>query len=271
MIQFAVTGSSSPEKTIANVIGEDSASSSDGETMMSTPVSRKRKRTRSTLGSFTPRSGSRAHDASRLFRVKFATTNPFPYISDAQELAWKAYAESRPPLAEDEPSQDLLLNKMKKNVQFAKENLQVVCYESLHLNFELIYPKILRGTSQLRGELKDKARTAVLSHYITPIGNNRRLRKDKVCWLLEENIFVFGGIDLQVVLIYSDILKTLLIITQSCYFDKKQPFVHPILSELIHKQWFSESTSEGPKNRAAFNPIPMEIICLVATAVMSTD
>ena len=50
----------------------------------------------------------------------------------------------------------------------------------------------------MRGELKTKARTAVLSNYITPIGNDRRARKDKVEWLLDGNIFVFGEIDIKV-------------------------------------------------------------------------
>ena len=32
-------------------------------------------------------------------------------------------------------------------------------------------------------------------------------------------------------------------------FDQQKPFSHPIIEELIQKQWFSESVSEGAKYR----------------------
>lgn len=128
MEQFAVSQKSVPKQQSANNAGDDrDDNDDDNNETPSTPVSAKRKRSRATLKTFTPRSSSRAHDASRLFRVKFATSNPFAYNTDAQDLAWKAYAEARPPPAVDEPAQDILLIKMKKDVQFAKENLQVVC------------------------------------------------------------------------------------------------------------------------------------------------
>jgi hypothetical protein len=56
----------------------------------------------------------------------------------------------------------------------------------------------LRGTSQLRGELKDKARTAVLSHFIMPVGREKNRKKQIVKWLLEDNIFIFGSLDFEV-------------------------------------------------------------------------
>jgi hypothetical protein len=56
----------------------------------------------------------------------------------------------------------------------------------------------MRGTSQLRGELKDKARTAIVSHYITPIGSDRRIRKQTISWLLQNNFFTFGSLDFEV-------------------------------------------------------------------------
>ena len=51
-------------------------------------------------------------------------------------------------------------------------------------------------------------------------------------------------------------------------FNQQKPFSHPIIKELIQKQWFSESVSEGAKYRQIFNPIPIEIICLVYTVVI---
>ena len=51
-------------------------------------------------------------------------------------------------------------------------------------------------------------------------------------------------------------------------FDQQKLFLYPIIEELIQKQWFSELVSKGAKYRQIFNPIPMEIICLVCTVVI---
>lgn len=79
--------------------GNDNNNGDNDTSTPSTPIARKRKSGRPTLAQFTPRSSNRAHEASKLFRVKFATTNPFAVRSDAIDLAWEAYAEARPPLA----------------------------------------------------------------------------------------------------------------------------------------------------------------------------
>ena len=94
----------------------------------STPNPHKQKRTKPTLNSFTPRSKSRAAKASKLFRVKFAITNPFPLSADAYDIAWKSYAEAH--VVQDEEDMvevDHLLHRMQKDPAFAKENLAVVC------------------------------------------------------------------------------------------------------------------------------------------------
>ena len=51
-------------------------------------------------------------------------------------------------------------------------------------------------------------------------------------------------------------------------FDQQKPFSHPIIEELIQKQWFSESVSEEVKYRQIFNSILIEIICLICTVVI---
>ena len=51
-------------------------------------------------------------------------------------------------------------------------------------------------------------------------------------------------------------------------FNQQKPFSHPIIEELIQKQWFSELISEGAKYKQIFNPIPIKIICLVYTVVI---
>ena len=56
----------------------------------------------------------------------------------------------------------------------------------------------MRGSSQLRGELKNKARTAILAHYITPCGNSKTLRKERIKWLLENGVFTYGDMDIEV-------------------------------------------------------------------------
>ena len=51
-------------------------------------------------------------------------------------------------------------------------------------------------------------------------------------------------------------------------FDQQKPFSHQIIEELIQKQWFLELVSEEVKYRQIFNPIFIEIICLVYTVVI---
>ena len=51
-------------------------------------------------------------------------------------------------------------------------------------------------------------------------------------------------------------------------FNQQKPFLHPIIKELIQKQWFLELVSEGAKYRQIFNPIPIENICLVCIVVI---
>ena len=181
----------------ASTPGDDSTSI-QGPSTPSTPHPQRQKRTRPTLHSLTPRSKSRAAKACKLFRVKFATTNPFPFSADAYDIAWKSYAEAH--IVQDEEDMeevDHLLCKMQKDPVFAKENLAMVC-NLIIIRSVLIQLQVMRGTSQLRGELKDKARTAIVSHYITPMGSDRRVRKQTISWLLKCNIFIFGSLEVEV-------------------------------------------------------------------------
>ena len=96
------------------------------DSLLSTPRSNRTKNSRPKFSQFTPRSSSRAQEASKIFRVKLATTNPFATHSNAIELAWKSYAESFAKFSSDTKN-DTLLTKMKKDSQFAKETTTLVC------------------------------------------------------------------------------------------------------------------------------------------------
>ena len=96
------------------------------DSLLSTPRSNRTKNSWPKFSQFTPRSSSRAQEASKIFRVKLATTNPFATHSNAIELAWKSYAESFAKFSSDTKN-DTLLTKMKKDSQFAKETTTVVC------------------------------------------------------------------------------------------------------------------------------------------------
>ena len=96
------------------------------DSLLSTPRSNRTKNSRPKFSQFTPRSSSCAQEASKIFRVKLATTNPFATHSNAIELVWKSYAESFAKFSSDIKN-DTLLTKMKKDSQFAKETTTVVC------------------------------------------------------------------------------------------------------------------------------------------------
>ena len=96
------------------------------DSLLSTPRSNRTKNSWPKFSQFTPRSSSCTQEASKIFRVKLATTNPFATYSNAIKLAWKSYAESFAKFSSDTKN-DTLLTKMKKDSQFAKETTTVVC------------------------------------------------------------------------------------------------------------------------------------------------
>ena len=96
------------------------------DSLLSTPRSNRTKNSWPKFSQFTLRSSSHAQEASKIFRAKLATTNPFATHSNAIELAWKSYAESFAKFS-SYTKNDTLLTKMKKNSQFAKETTIVVC------------------------------------------------------------------------------------------------------------------------------------------------
>ena len=96
------------------------------DSLLSTPRSNRTKNSQLKFSQFTPRSSSRAQEASKIFRVKLATTNPFATHPNAVDLAWESYAESFARFSIDSKS-DVLMAKMKKDKQFAKDTVSVVC------------------------------------------------------------------------------------------------------------------------------------------------
>ena len=65
-------------------------------------------------------------EASKIFCVKLATTNLFATHPNAVDLAWESYTESFARFSINSKS-DILMAKMRKDKQFAKDTVLVVC------------------------------------------------------------------------------------------------------------------------------------------------
>ena len=65
-------------------------------------------------------------EASKIFWVKLATTNLFATHPNAVDLAWESYTESFARFSINSKS-DILMAKMRKDKQFAKDTVLVVC------------------------------------------------------------------------------------------------------------------------------------------------
>ena len=105
---------------------EDNITNQKEPSILSTPTTTRYKTSRPKFAQFTPRSSSHVQEASKIFRVKLATTNPFATHLNAIDLAWESYAELFARFSIDSKS-DVLMAKMKKDKQFAKDTVLVVC------------------------------------------------------------------------------------------------------------------------------------------------
>ena len=113
--------------TISNQDNEDEDNITNQEpSILSTPTTTRYKTSCPKFAQFTPRSSSHVQEASKIFQVKLATTNPFATCPNAIDLAWESYAESFARFSIDSKS-DVLMAKMKKDKQFAKDTVSVVC------------------------------------------------------------------------------------------------------------------------------------------------
>ena len=113
--------------TISNQDNEDEDNITNQEPLiLSTPTTTRYKTSCPKFAQFTPRSSSHVQEASKIFQVKLATTNPFATRPNAIDLAWESYAESFARFSIDSKS-DVLMAKMKKDKQFAKDTVSVVC------------------------------------------------------------------------------------------------------------------------------------------------
>ena len=105
---------------------EDNITNQEEPSILSTPSTTRYKTSHPKFAQFTPRSSSHVQEASKIFWVKLATTNPFATHPNAVDLAWESYAESFARFSIDSKS-DVLMAKMKKDKQFAKDTVSVVC------------------------------------------------------------------------------------------------------------------------------------------------
>lgn len=129
------------------------------------------------------------------------------------------------------------------------------------------FVQITRGTSQLRGEIKTKCANAIGGHYQIPGGRADLDVKKLIDWLLVDSNFAFGGLNLAVntILQFSMTLNLFKLQIQSR--DNQKPYMHPIIAEVLQKQWFSSKKAEGYKFREKFNPIPLALIAIIVTGV----
>ena len=113
--------------TISNPDNKDEDNITNQEpSILSTPTTTQYQTSCPKFAQFTPRSSSHVQEASKIFQVKLATTNPFATRPNAVDLAWESYAESFARFSIDSKS-DVLMAKMKKDKQFAKDTVSVVC------------------------------------------------------------------------------------------------------------------------------------------------
>ncbi|KAG1740730.1 hypothetical protein EDD22DRAFT_851776 [Suillus occidentalis] len=97
--------------------------------------------------------------------------------------------------------------------------------------------------SQIRGELKSKVQSAVAGHFGLH-GLSKAMLEVKIAALLHEHAYVFQNP------------------------DKRQGFFrHPIFTEIFGAQWLRKRGEATGEYAAAFNPVPLPTLALIATAI----
>ena len=105
---------------------KDNITNQKEPSILSTPTTTQYKTSCPKFAQFTPRSSSCIQEASKIFWVKLATTNLFAICLNVIDLAWESYAELFARFSIDSIS-DVLMAKIKKDKQFAKDTVSVVC------------------------------------------------------------------------------------------------------------------------------------------------
>ena len=49
--------------------------------------------------------------------------------------------------------------------------------------------------------------------------------------------------------------------------DNQKPYCHPLIGEILAKQWFGSKGAEGSKFSDKFNPVPLALVALITTGV----
>ena len=105
---------------------EDNITNQEEPSILSTPTTTQYKTSCPKFAQFTLRFSSCVQEASKIFWVKLATTNPFAICLNVIDLAWESYTELFARFSIDSKS-DVLMAKIKKDKQFAKDTVSVVC------------------------------------------------------------------------------------------------------------------------------------------------
>ncbi|KAG2046126.1 hypothetical protein BDR06DRAFT_1015001 [Suillus hirtellus] len=97
--------------------------------------------------------------------------------------------------------------------------------------------------SQIHGELKSKVQSAVVGHYELH-GLSKSKLKARIAGLLHEHAYVFQNP------------------------DKREGFFrHPIFTDIFGAQWLRKRGEAAGEYAAAFNPVPLPTLALIATAI----
>ncbi|KAF7795598.1 hypothetical protein EIP86_006761 [Pleurotus ostreatoroseus] len=130
-----------------------------------------------------------------------------------------------------------------KSCNEAKADRRLLRYNKDHVYSEFILHIAEQRRSQLRGEVKTKAQALVAHFY--KLEGGRVAIAERVKDLITRKTFTFK------------------------IPEKRQGmYGHPIFEQIIARQWFAHPDSEGcGRYSREFNPMPLPLIALVATAV----
>ncbi|THH17455.1 hypothetical protein EUX98_g9133 [Antrodiella citrinella] len=171
----------------------------------------------------TPTSRAVFRKANTIFRVCLATRDGFPTPVQIEQQTKASYAQ-----ACEELGPEFSGYKVRNGEDVVRGLIGQRC-------------------SQMRGELRTKARNLVASFYdIDACALSVDEIKNLVSALTDKSAFTFSN-----------------------PMRREGLFAHPIIPELIASQWFTgqRGSPEGLAYNAAFNPVPAPLIALVSTAV----
>jgi hypothetical protein len=128
----------------------------------------------------------------------------------------------------------------------------------------------LYGRTALISNVIAKARDKVKSFY----GFSDRVAEVKAAveWLIQDAHFIFGSVDVKVLISNRVSFISLKVLYQKSEFDDKKPFGSELMIEIIQSQWFPTSSrikgdAETTTRMVEEGVVPLAMIFLTLTAV----